>query len=111
MVLMVTFLLVAGLGVWFAIARWDVANHGAAVVSALGAVAAVGVAIWAALGGTGNGDVSVSRTGKATARRNGVASSGVRVRSRRPWGRLRADRTGHATATDGGDANTGIRSD
>jgi hypothetical protein len=111
MVLLVTFLLVAGLGVWFAIARWDVADHGAAVVSALGAVAAVGVAVWAALRDSGNGDVGVSRTGRATARRDGVASSGVRIKSRRSRGQLRAGRTGDATATDGGAANTGIRLD
>jgi len=99
-------LVVAGLGVWFVLAQWDVANRAATVSSALGAVAAVGVAIWAALRGAGGSSVRATRTGNATARREGSANTGIR--SAKQSGRRTADRTGDATASDGGSANTGV---
>lgn len=47
--LVVTCVVVAGLAVVFGVVQWDRANRIAVVVSALAAVAAVGVAVWAAL--------------------------------------------------------------
>ncbi|ALG08752.1 hypothetical protein [Kibdelosporangium phytohabitans] len=106
-VLILTCLVVAGLGTWFVLAQWDVANRVATVSSALGAVAAVGVAIWAALRTTSGNSVRASRTGNATARGSGSsANTGVRVSG--ASGALRADRTGEATASGGGSANTGV---
>nr|WP_052478710.1 hypothetical protein [Kibdelosporangium sp. MJ126-NF4]CEL20161.1 hypothetical protein [Kibdelosporangium sp. MJ126-NF4]CTQ97386.1 hypothetical protein [Kibdelosporangium sp. MJ126-NF4] len=105
-ILILTCLVVAGLGGWFVLAQWDVANRAATVSSALGAVAAVGVAIWAALRTNTGNTVRASRTGNATARRNGSANTGVRLGE--ASGRVRADRTGDATASDGGSATTGI---
>ena len=68
-VLLVTLLVVAGLLAWFAVTKWDSASKVATIVSALAAVATVGVAAWAALPApAGARDVSASRTGKATAR-------------------------------------------
>ena len=103
-VLMITCLVVAGLGAWFAVASWDSANKVAVVASALAAVAAVGVAVWAGLrtGGTG-GRIVVSDTGDATAGSGGRANTGVRGR---PDASVRVKRTGKAQA--GGDANTGV---
>lgn len=100
----VTCAVVAGLGVWFALARWEDANKVAAMASALGAIAAVGVAVWAAVKAPGaGGSVRLSDTGKATAGPGGSANTGVRgVR-----GNVRVKRTGDAQATNG-DANTGI---
>jgi hypothetical protein len=95
-VLLVTCLVVAGLGGWFAVARWDDANRIAAFASALGAVAAVGVAIWAALRTTSSGSIVVRRTGRAE--------------SYGGPGSVRVEDTGTA-ASDGGDANTGARLD
>lgn len=103
----VTCLVVAGLGVWFSQAKWDDANKVAAVLSALGAVAAIGVAIWAALRTSSSGSVRVSRTGKATAS-GGAANTGFRGES--SGGQIRVERTGDAES-DGGDANTGVRID
>ncbi|WP_199561993.1 hypothetical protein [Micromonospora deserti] len=57
-------------------ARWDQANQVAAVVSALAAVAALGVAVWSALPSSA-GAVRVSKTGTATAQ--GAGSGKQRV--------------------------------
>jgi hypothetical protein len=105
-VLLVTCLVVAGLGGWFAVARWDDANRIAAFASALGAVAAVGVAIWAALRTTSSGSIVVRRTGRAESY-GGSANTGVHGRVS---GSARVEDTG-AAASDGGDANTGARLD
>jgi hypothetical protein len=105
-VLLLTCLAVAGLGGWFAVTRWDDANKIAAFASALGAVAAVGVAIWAALRTTSSGSIVVRRTGAAESR-GGSANTGMRGRAA---GSVRVEDTGAATS-DGGDANTGAELD
>jgi cytosine/uracil/thiamine/allantoin permease len=113
-VLVVTFLVVAGLGVWFAVAQWDQANRVATVASALGAVAAVGVAVWAALRGSGAdeaGSLRVSRSGTAIAGRGGTANTGVRASASTLRGPVGVNRSGDADASGGGDANSGIRLD
>lgn len=112
-VLVVTGLVVALLAGWFAVVQWEQADRVATVVSALGAVAAVGVAVWAVLRGpsVSGGLVRASRTGKAVSGRGGSANAGVRA-ARSRWSRLIvADRTGDADSSDGGDANTGVRLD
>lgn len=111
--LLVTCMLVAGLGVWLAIARWDDANKVATSVSALGAVAAVGVAVWAVKRApkTG-GSIVVSETGRARATSQGNAVSGVSGEAGRDdVGSIRAERTGDAEASGGGDATSGVRLD
>jgi hypothetical protein len=111
-VLVVTCLVVGLLAGWFAMAQWEQANRVATVTSALGAVAAVGVAVWAVLRGSSVPGklVRASRTGKAISGRQGSANTGVRV-ARGRSGRVVADRTGDADSSGGGDANTGVRLD
>lgn len=101
---MLTCVLVAALGSAFAILRWEDANRLATMASALGAVAAVGVAVWAALPGITAGG-RARKTGKAAARGRGSrANTGITGS-----GQLaRVDCTGEAEAEDGGTANTGV---
>lgn len=114
-----TCLVVAGLGVWFAVARWDQANRMATVASALAAVAAVGVAVWTVLresrsassGAESPGSVRVSGTGRAIAGCRGHANTGVRGSASVSTGPVEVSRSGEADASGGGDANTGIRLD
>jgi hypothetical protein len=110
--LLATCVMVAGVGAVFAVAQWDVANRVATMASALGAVAAVGIAVWAALPSrrsTSNGPdvVRAERTGDAVSGRSGVATSGIRDRGQ-SGGSLEAKRTGASDATRGGDATSGI---
>lgn len=112
--LVLTCVVVAGLGVWFAVAGWEDSNRVASVASALGAIAAVGVALWAALRSTsqgGSGMVRVSRTGRARAGHGGAANTGFTGSPASSLGFARVDRTGEAVTADDGDANTGIRLD
>jgi hypothetical protein len=112
----VTCVVTAGLGGWFAVARWDQANKLATVASALGAVAAVGVAIWTALRGSpGRAGrarwIRVSGTGKAMATAPGSSAvSGVRGK---PAGdvSLRVRDSGDAEAGGGGNAVSGVQLD
>jgi hypothetical protein len=99
-------LLVAGLTGYFAVAHWEQGNKVATVVSALAAVAAVGVATWAALRGSAPvRSMRVSRTGDAESKGKGNANTGFQGRSIKP-GSLKVDHTGDAKAADG-DTNTG----
>ncbi|MFE5394487.1 hypothetical protein ACFQ9U_07940 [Streptomyces sp. NPDC056568] len=102
-----TGLLVAALGAWLAVVRWEDGDKIATSVSALAAVAAVGVSVWAALHASRQQPTLVaSRTGSATTRR-GDANTGVKT-GRAADGSQRAEDTGDARSTDG-DANTGIQ--
>ena len=111
--LAVTCVVVAGLGVWFAVAKWDQANKAATMASALGAVAAVGVAVWTTLrassGRTGSRrTIRATGTGKATATGTGSSAvSGVRGTAGNE-GPTKARNTGEAQADDGGSAVTGV---
>lgn len=110
MVLIVTLVAVAVLGVWITVVTWDEANKIAVVASALASVAAVGVAVWAALRGTRSADsIEVSRTGDAVSKGNGQANTGLSGKVRRT-GSVRVHDTGRAEAT-GGEANSGFRAD
>lgn len=106
-VILITCVVVATLAVVFAVSHWDQANRIATVTSALAAVAALGVAVWAALPGSGP-VARVSRTGRATAGGPGSrANTGVSGVASTP-GTVVADRTSDARATGGGSANSGV---
>lgn len=107
-VLVVTCVVVAGLAVVFGVVQWDRANRIAVVVSALAAVAAVGVAVWAALPSRTGTTVTADGTGDAVAGKGGTANTGVKVSATGLPNRVEAKRTGKADASWGGDANTGI---
>jgi hypothetical protein len=111
MVLVATGGLVAVLAVVLMLLRWDSANKIATVVSAVAAVAAVGVAIWAAVPITSAGKgVRVSRTGRAVAGAGGRANSGFTGPAASGSSDVLVDRTGDADASTGkgGNANSGI---
>lgn len=113
--LLATCVVVAGTGAVFAVAQWDVANRVATMASALGALAAVGIAVWAALpskrsASNGSAVLRAERTGDAVSGPGGTATSGIRVRGH-AGGSLEARRTGAADATRGGDATSGIVED
>ncbi|MEV6242482.1 hypothetical protein [Lentzea sp. NPDC051838] len=117
MTLVLTCVMVAGLAGWFALAKWDQANKVATVASALGAVAAVGVAIWVALRSSpsqaerANSRIRVARTGDATAVGAGSSAiTGVRANASDTTS-LRVRDTGNAQADDGGNAVSGVRLD
>ncbi len=110
--ILVTCVLVAGLGGWLAILRWDDANKVATSVSALGAVAAVGVAVWAVVRAPGTGrSIVVSETGRANATSHGKAVTGVSAKAGKDVGSIRMERTGDAQASGGGDAVSGVELD
>lgn len=101
---------VAVLGVVLAVVRWDDANKMAVVVSALAAVAAVGISVWAALPSTSSPGPGwrVSRTGRALARQRGQANTGISAPGTSTPTVVQVDNTGDAEAAQG-DANSGIR--
>jgi hypothetical protein len=107
-VLVVTCVVTAGLGGLFAVSQWDQASRVATVVSALAAVAMLGVGVWAALPGSGAA-VRVSDTGPATAGLGGTAVSGLTGPAAGLRGEVEVDGTGAADASGGGDATSGIR--
>lgn len=110
MALAVTALAVAALGVVLTVVRWDDANKIAVVVSALTAVAAVGISVWAALpgGAAPTPPWRASQTGKAVAGQGSQANTGISAPAALASAPLQVDNTGDAEAT-GGDANSGIR--
>jgi hypothetical protein len=106
-VLLVTCLVVGGLTGWFSVAHWEQANRVATVLAALAAVAAVGVAVWAALPGSTTPAIRVSHTGPATSGPGGTSTSGLKGPTAWLRGSLEVDHTGEADASRGGDATTG----
>jgi hypothetical protein len=108
-ILLLTCLVVAGLGGWFAIARWDEANRVATCSSALASIAAVGVAVWATFrAGKPGVQIGLSSTGNATAQ-GGFANSGIDLNVAHDAGNVKVRDTGSARATKGGVANTGFK--
>jgi hypothetical protein len=105
-VIVLTCVAVAALGAVVTVTRWEYANRIATIASALATVAAVGVAVWAALPGSGAG-VRASRTGNATARGRGSRAN-TGLTGPPASGPAVADRTGDAEATGGGSATTGV---
>jgi hypothetical protein len=103
-----TAVMVVVLTMTFAVLGWDRADKAGSMVSALAAVASVGVAVWAAWpAASGNGSVRVSDTGKATTGGGGRANAGFTGPAGSMPGRVRVRRTGDADARDG-DANSGV---
>lgn len=110
--LLITCVIVAGFGGWFAASRWEDTNRVASVVSALAAVAAVGVAVWAAVRtGKVKTSVTVTKTGKGTARQRGQANTGVQGSLAGAADTLRVTDSGDATASGDSTANTGVKWD
>lgn len=119
--ILVTGVLVAGLAAAFAVSGWEQADRVAAVASALTAVGALGMGVWAALpraqrdtgpdtrpGTPPIGTATAIRTGAATASGPGsTANTGVSGAAATP-GPVRANRTGDARASGGGNANSGV---
>ncbi len=104
---MVTCLVVAGLSVVFLVTERDESSWIATVVSALVAVAALGVAVWAVLPSAALG-VRVSGTGSATAGQGGRAVSGYVGSADDASTPVEVSETGDADATAGGDAVSGV---
>jgi hypothetical protein len=110
MVLLVTFVVTAGLLTWLTVVSWGDASRIATIASAVAAVAMIGVAVWAALPvAAAKGRSRVSMTGGAVARGEGSSANAGIIASADDSGEQEARRTGRADATDGGQANTGIR--
>jgi hypothetical protein len=106
-----TVLTVAVLAVVLRVLHWDTASKVVAVVSALSAVAVVGVTVWGALPGRSaesTNHVAVRKTGRAKAGPGGQANTGLRAPAGSLPDEVVVESTGDADAS-GGDANTGIR--
>jgi 4-amino-4-deoxy-L-arabinose transferase-like glycosyltransferase len=108
-VLLITAAAVAVLSAVLLVVSWNNANKIATGVSAVAAVAGVGVAVWAALSApTRPGKVRVSNTGKATAK-GGTAVSGFSAPAGTATGDVSVKQTGDAEASGGGDATSGTK--
>jgi hypothetical protein len=101
-----------GLLVWLTLAQWDLANRVAAIASAVGTVAAAGIAVWAVLRTPPTapsptppvgGGIRVEKSGRADTGPGGTAITGVRVRGVVPPGGIEVTRSGPACATGTGD--------
>jgi hypothetical protein len=110
LVLFVTVLAVAALSALFAWLGQGEAERLAILVAGVAAVAAVGVAVWAALPGGRSAGVRVSHTGHARASKGGIATSGVSGTGRSA-GPVEVEHTGSAEADEGGKATSGIHLD
>jgi hypothetical protein len=110
LVLLLTALVVAALAAFFAWVGLDQSGRIATVLAGLVAVAALGVAVWAALPGDHSSRVLVSHSGPARARKRGIATTGVSgtVPLARP---VEVEHTGLAEASEGGEATSGVRLD
>lgn len=103
----VTALAVGGLCGWFSILKWNEAGQVATIVSALAAVASIGMAVWAAVRQPGRRSITVKRSGKAVSGVDGRAVTGVSDTAVTS-GDLVVEDSGDADARKGGDAITGI---
>ncbi|MGH3176679.1 MAG: hypothetical protein ACRDPF_22805 [Streptosporangiaceae bacterium] len=108
MALLATAVVVVVLAAIFMVVRWDTANELAVVISALAAVASLGVAVWAALPAVSGRGIRAIRTGQATVGAGGEANTGYKGPSGVQPGEITVDRSGDASAPEGGSANTGI---
>jgi len=108
-VLVVTCLVVGGLCAWFAVNNSGDADEIATLISALAAVAGIGIAVWAAIpGSAAPWTASAIETGKAVAHRRSRAITGIAGVHANPAG-MTAKRTGDARATDSADAISGVQ--
>lgn len=105
--LVITLLVVAGLGFWFSVARWDDASKIASVLSALAGIAAVGVAVWAALrGAASSSKITVKNSGNASSD-SGDANTGVSGKANSAGLSVKIKNSGDAESK-GGNSNTGL---
>ncbi|RAO00784.1 hypothetical protein [Micromonospora noduli] len=106
-VLVITLLVVAGLGFWFSVARWDDASKIASVLSALAGIAAVGVAVWAALRGTAVSSKTIIKSSGNATSDSGDANTGVKGKSVPSGISVKIEKSGDAKSKDG-NSNTGL---
>lgn len=106
-VLVITVLVVAGLGFWFSAARLDDASKIASVLSALAGVAAVGVAVWAALHPAGPSRKIVVKNSGSASSDSGDANTGVRGTADPAGLSIRIKNSGDAESQEG-NSNTGL---
>ncbi|MEV1083738.1 hypothetical protein AB0I98_36935 [Streptomyces sp. NPDC050211] len=107
-VIVVTGLAVAATGGLLAMTK---SSWTATVLSALAAVAAVGVAVWAALPGSSSRpetSIRVSGSGPARSGPGGSANTGLTGPVTGLRGSMDVERSGAADASDGGNASSGI---
>ncbi|MGC3862330.1 hypothetical protein ACPSM1_19330 [Micromonospora chersina] len=106
-ILVITLVVVAGLGFWFSVARWDDTSKIASVLSALAGVAAVGVAVWAALRGTAtSAEVTVKDSGNASSD-SGDTNTGMRGKAAPAGLSVKIKNSGDADSRNGS-SNTGV---
>jgi hypothetical protein len=107
LILLLTSLAVVALAAIFALVGWDQADRIAIVLAGLVAVAALGVAVWAALLRESSAGVRVSHTGAARASKGGIAITGVSGTAN-PARSVEVEHTGQAEAGEGGKATSGV---
>ena len=111
-VLLVTCVVVAALAVWFALDQRKVSTI-ATAVSALVAVAALGVGVWTTLRSSTPGPVGtaptirVRNTGSAKSGRKGLSVSGAVGGKSAPAASVTVDGSGDAESGDGGTSVSG----
>jgi hypothetical protein len=110
LVLFLTASVVAALVAIFVWVGWDQAGRIATVIAGLVAVAALGVAVWAALPGGRSAGIRVSHTGPARASKGGIATTGLSGTTH-PARPVEVEHTGPADAGEGGEATSGARLD
>jgi hypothetical protein len=106
-VLVVTCVIVAVLATVLVGLTWDQANKVATSVSALAAVAAVGVGVWTALS-SAPVRIRVVRSGRTVSGAKGKAVSGVRAPADGVRERIDVERSGKSDASTGGHAVSGV---
>lgn len=111
MTLFVTSMIVAVMAAAFALMQWQDANKVATSVAALAGIAAVGVAIWATLRGSGQKSrIAVRGSGPAVSGPGGKAISGSKLTGDAPSD-VTVENSGRADASGGGAAISGVESD
>lgn len=90
----------------FATLSWQDASYVAAVVSALAAVATLGLSLFLMFRKPST--LKAENTGKSESTYQSCTNTGITVRGKQLSEDLKVDRTGDATASDGSQANSGI---
>ncbi|GHA06033.1 hypothetical protein GCM10010345_08190 [Streptomyces canarius] len=102
--------MVCALATGFALVGPRQADHIATLVSALVAVAGLGIAVWAVVSTVpGRRSVQVSDTGGARARGAGSAVSGAVISIRNSAETIEVRNSGAVDAADDGEATSGVR--
>jgi hypothetical protein len=92
------------------VVKWDTASKIIQVIGVVLAVITLAATLWPLLSGSADGrGMRASRTGRAVARGNSQATSGIVAPAAKSPGSATANGTGEADAADGGEATSGIR--